>query len=135
MRFALCALWLAVALLVGCEEKPAESKAQIKVATKAKQKFESIAIGTSRDDVRNSLGQPAGIIYDAGKTQVLYSRRKTREITSIRIGDRKTWPVELKVFSKCTLRAPADYFSNGGVSALFIFGPDESTVCKEIHAS
>jgi len=53
----------------------------------------------------------------------------------VRIDDRKAWPVELKVFSKCKLRAPADYFSDGKVRALFVFGNNESIVCKEIHAS
>jgi hypothetical protein len=131
MKFTPLVLLFAVALLPGCEESAVQSKSEIKV----QHKFESIALGTRRADVRRTLGQPAGIVYDAGKTQVLYSRRKTREITSVRIADRKSWPAELRVFSKCPLRAPADYFSNGTVRGLFIFGPDESMVCKEIVVS
>jgi hypothetical protein len=102
---------------------------------KAKHRFDSISVGTQRSDLRSKLGQPSGIVYEAGKTQLLYSRRKSREITSMQIDNRKTWPAELRVFSKCKLRAPADYFSDGKVRALFVFGSNESIICKEIHPS
>ena len=130
MKLTACALVLLAVLSAGCE-KAGESKTEIR----SKQKFESLDIGARRAEVRRVFGRPAGIVSEAGKTQVLYSRLKSREIFSVRIDDRKSWPVELKVFTKCKLRAPADYFVNGTVRALFVFGANESTVCKEIHVT
>jgi hypothetical protein len=130
VKVAAYALAFVVLLTAGCE-KSEQSKPEVK----AKHKFESIANGRHRKDVRKVLGPPSGIVYEAGKSKVLYSRRKTREIVSIELAERKTWPAELKVFSKCPLRAPADYFSDGKVKALFVFDTNESMVCKEVHVS
>lgn len=130
VRLAAYAFALLAVIAPGCDS-PVESQK----AAKAKHRFESVTIGTHRADLRSRLGLPAGIVYDAGKTQLLYSRRKSREITSMEIEDRRTWPAELRVFSRCKLKAPADYFSDGKVKALFVFGNNESIVCKEIHVS
>lgn len=130
VRLAAYAFALLAVIAAGCD-----SPVEFKKAAKSEHKFDSITLGTPRTDLRNALGAPSGIVYEAGKTQLLYSRRKSREITSMEIDDRRTWPAELRVFSKCKLRAPADYFSDGKVKALFIFGNNESIVCKEIHIS
>jgi hypothetical protein len=128
VKFAVCAFL--VLLSAGCE-KSEQSRTEIK----AKHKFESISNGSHRKDLRKTLGPPSGIVYEAGKSKVLYSRRKTREIVSIELAERKTWTTELKVFSKCALRAPADYFSDGKIKVLFVFDKNESVVCKEVHVS
>ena len=130
MKFATYVFALLAVLAAGCDSGVEFSK-----ESKAKHRFDSIGVGTPRTDLRSTLGPPSGIVYEAGKTQLLYSRRKSREITSMEIDNRKTWPAELRVFSKCKLRAPADYFSDGKVKALFVFGNNESIVCKEIHTS
>jgi hypothetical protein len=130
VKFATYLVVLLGVLTAGCD-----SPVQFSKDAKTKHRFDSITVGTQRTDLRSKLGQPSGIVYEAGKTQLLYSRRKSREITSMQIDNRKTWPAELRVFSKCKLRAPADYFSDGKVRALFVFGSNESIICKEIHPS
>ena len=121
-----------VALLgLGCEEK-----IYAEPERRAKTKFEGVPIGANETELLRMLGEPyATIAHGSGGDEFIFRVVTTNETKMFKADKKGDWPQGLRVFAKCKLHGPAQYFVDGTVSALFVLDEGNRITCKDVFVS
>ena len=130
MDTRMTALLLLLAL-VGCERS-----VFVPDEIEAKKNFESIALGTPESTVATTLGKPfAAVQVSKDKKGFNYTVSSSGAVQVFGIDEKKSWPNELKLLSKCRLQGSAVIYSNATVWALYVLNSERRVACSEVYVS